>query len=330
MSRRTNHNDLSLLAAGLVTALVLFGSALGQATADADAPLKGDWAQGFWPTERMMKNFIQRSTLEIEERYGLRSDQRDYLEASSLQRWPEFFNKNRAKLQPLITRYVEMRSSPEPPTPQQMKPWADEAREMLDLFREEIHQQQMDFREILDPQQKMTFDGEMMKFNVGMQAAEKKLDDWKQGFFNPRDIGWRPSNKKQEEQLQNMPQVKPPDGAVAENPDGFIPSDGWTSWLEAFAEKYDLDDAQYRRAHSILTDLKKRVSQHYSRNHLEYNRLEQAPDDSRDADWQKKMQKLDEPIQGMFQELAEKCFSLLTPEQREKGRPATPPSGSSD
>lgn len=330
MNRRWIVLAITLAAVGIGT-VVVPGVARAQDRGEDEMALKGNWAEGFWPTKKMMENFIRRSTMEIEERYGLREDQRDYLEASSVERWPAFFEENRARLQPLITQYLEMQTSAEPPSPEQMQKWSEGAQDMLGAFKEEIHEQQMDFREILDPQQKMTFDSEMMKFNVGMQAAETKLKDWQSGNFNPRDIGWKPATNKQREELANAPQVKPPDEINPENAEeNFVPRDGWDSWLDAFAAKYDIDDAQLRQANRIVTDLKKRASMHYSRNHREYDRLDRVPPDSRDADWQERMQKLDEPLLGLFDELVEKCFALLTPDQRERGRAPAAPTGSTD
>lgn len=275
---------------------------------------------GIWPTDKMIENFIHRGTLELSEKYNLREDQRQYLEQSSRARWPQFLAENRDKLQPLINGYFERQTSPTPPTPEEMQEWATNAREVLGAFQDEMHEQQMDFREILEPEQKQTFDKEMAQFQIGMQAVDARFKNWEDGYFHPNDIHWKAPTQAMKAQVEAMPKPTPPgDGGEEGQEASAPPIDMWFAYFKSFDEKYDLDDGQYNRGLAIYMDYQKRASGHRTRKQSDYARLERVPPESRDADWQHKMDELNAPLDEMFKEFNERLFGLLTTAQREMG-----------
>jgi len=282
--------------------------------------------EGFWPSRRMTENFIRRTTVQIAQQYALNEAQAKYLEDLSLKRWPKFLAQNRRKLQPLLNRYLERRMAVEPPNTEEVQAWAEGALVMLEAFRQEMHEQQMDFRRVLEPAQKLKFDAELIKFHFGMEAFEAKLTSWKQGRYEEREVWDRirsPGQARPTRVAENAPASTQP----AELADALLPVDEWARYVDRFAVRYGLDEAQMIKAKSILDELYGRAKAHLIRHQTEYEELDHRSTGQQDEQWRKARQDLDQPVVALFNELVVRLDGLLTGAQRKRVEQSSAPAG---
>lgn len=273
--------------------------------------------EGFWPTERMIENFIGRAVVQIADQYDLSDEQAQYLKEMSLERWPAFLKEHRRQLQPLVNRYFEQRMAVEPPDAEDVKVWAGGALEMLEVFREEMHEQQMAFRRILEPSQKLKFDAEQIKFNLGMQAFATRLEAWQEGRYQQREV-WEALRRRGDRRRSDLADGPAAASQPADVADALIPIDQWARYVERFAQRHELDEAQLATARSILDDLYGRATAYTTRHQQEYDALNQRPPEQRDQEWHRARQDLDQPVVELFNELVVRLDGLLTSAQRQR------------
>jgi hypothetical protein len=281
-------------------------------------------SEGFWPTERMIDYAVRRWCGQVSYEYDLDEEQAARLEEMMQRRWPRWMKEHRRELQPLINEFMENRLAPEPPSPEQVSKWADKALRLFSLGRDELHAAQAEFRQWLRPRQKMKFDADVTKINVGMEIFERKLRGWQEGRFARNELWDEPywvrerERETAERRAAETPRAESGPSAAEGEPEP-VPLDMWESYVAAFIKEYSLDDAQITSAWTIMGDLRARADRYRDRHSLEYARIqeqwEQSDEQTRKTLVARK-EELDEPLAQLFDELKDRLSRLLTDAQR--------------
>jgi hypothetical protein len=299
-------------------------AAAGLASAEpeqADPPL-----EGFWPTDRLIELAVRRWCGQVAYDYHLDEEQTANLEEMMLRRWPRWLEENRRSLQPLVNEFMENRLALEPPSPERVSDWAGRAARMFDSMREELRAAQADFREWLTPAQKMQFDADVMKMNVGMELFEQKLRGWQAGQYARRELWkqpeWERRAEREAERQSQADALAGADSREAEQPSesDAVPLDKWESYVVAFIKDYALDPEQITSAWRIMGDLRARAERYKERHRDEYARLESKLAEAADAQQKEALiarrRELDQPLAQLFEELQVRLDRLLTNAQR--------------
>jgi hypothetical protein len=299
--------------------------------------------EGLWPSERLTELAITRWADELSRTYELDDAQRAKVREAAVKRWSTFLRDNRAALQPILNEFIEMRMELEPPAKERVQAWAERASPVFEQVREELNKGTAEFREVLIPVQQAKFDLQALQFGVGMQLAEHKLKQWKQGQFDVNEF-WEPTGdrsrrRREEHGGQRMPKQGEERGvtvpAPRETDQIALELDSWDEYVEVFVRLYKLDDGQRTAVLSVLSELKLRAIAHRDRHREEIAELERriagfSGADQELTDLKKKLMELYGPVDEMFKELKHRIEQVPTTEQRAAvARPdaANPPTG---
>lgn len=285
---------------------------------------------GFWPTRALTRSMVRRWSLDIAETYNLSREQYEQLESRMLERWPAFFEENRAELQPLVNEYLELRMAVEPPTADQVSSWAARAIPALDRIRGEIESAQQDTLEVLDAEQKRKFESERVKLGGALAMAEGVLKQWSVGSFRMKDVWDEPNGPTQ--YVQGAPDqdgssaAARPERAV-ESIDSSCPArlaeelHEWERYVAEFCDRYELDRSQRNAADSILREMLARAEDYVRLNRqriLALERIFEDPAGHDEASFDKEINEVYGPVDEMFRELDERVHRLPTEGQYRK------------
>ena len=157
--------------------------------------------EGLWPSAKLMRSVLTRMADDLSERYELDDDQRTKVREATVRRWDEFLSQNRATLQPLLNEFLEIRLDPEPPSKESVQRWADRALPAFEKARDEVHSNWTDLREVFTPFQRAKFEVEALATGVGLQVAEQKLKQWREGEFELEEV-WEPREGDREQRRE--------------------------------------------------------------------------------------------------------------------------------
>ncbi len=293
--------------------------------------------EGLWPSKKLMNLLLARRAHQAAARYELNEEQQKKVREAVVGRWGRFLTENRATLQPLANEFIEMRMELEPPSKEQVQAWAKRAMPVFGKVREQLEQGIGEFREILDPLQRAKFELDAMRFGVGLQITEQRLENWQQGEFETSEF-WQPPGERRRrreerrrrrggsERAVNLPGA-PGRGAAGE----VTPSEqqdqialelhAWEKFVEEFIRIYGLDGAQRDAARSCLSEVKERALAHRDRRREDIVRLEgrireNTGAEEELADIKKRLVELYGPIDAMFAELKRRIEQIPTAKQR--------------
>jgi hypothetical protein len=243
-----------------------------------------------------------------------------------LDRWPAFFDDNRAEMQPLVNEYLELRMGVEPPTADQVAKWAARAMPVLDRIRDEIEDAQQQAIDLLDSNQRQQFEAQRGRTAAAMTMAEGMLKQWSVGSFRVQDVWDEPKGAQRGAQrhgaLDDQPgRAEPPLDRGAALPDSQAPTRvdrelrEWERYVADFCDRYELDRSQRNAADSILREMLSRADDHVRLHRERILAVEQAIESPLEQDQAGVEKELDEvygPIDAMFRELDERIHRLPT------------------
>jgi len=293
----------------------------------ANAPADAAPAEGLWPSPKLLNLLLQRWAEEACEEYDMDADQRAKVREATVKRFESFLTENRSQIQPLANEFIEMRMDLEPPSKERVQAWADRVLPMLEKGRDQIRENNDEFRKVLRPMQRAKFEVDALQMSAGMAIAEQKLKVWKGGEFD-KDVFWEPSpagrrqrreeshNRRSEHEQTIVPESPPApvDQVVAE-------LDRWEKYVADFVQMFNLDEGQRTAALSCLSELKERAVAHRDRRREDIARLEyriehKTATDVPLDDLKKQLNELYGPIDDMFRELQARLEQIPTAEQR--------------
>jgi len=93
------------------------------------------------------------------------------------------------------------------------------------------------------------------------------------------------------------------------------PLDEWDRYVEQTAQKYEFSEAQMSRAQSILTDLRNRARQYRMSRADQFEMADRVEDAGKKKEM---LDRLNKPLDAMFDELKQRLESLPTAQQRQR------------
>ncbi|MFQ5494710.1 MAG: hypothetical protein ACE5EX_04955 [Phycisphaerae bacterium] len=291
-------------------------SAPPDATVQADKPrpnqpVAAAPSGGLWLPAALSKLVLVRWADEVAHHYDMGDDQRNRLRDAVVRRWIPFLQKNRLAIQPLINDLFEMKLGLDPPPRERIRAWAADALPLLDELRRQIDDGGVEFVEMLTPGQRTKYRVEALGLNVGLEAARRRLINWRDGDFDPATLRefWIPTAAERasgraarddraagEDFASSQDHAGPPStpwegrgsrrataasGAGADNTPAEPPTDqialeleAWSKYVADFIKTNRLDDAQTVAAMSCLRELKQRALTHRDLHRIEIQRLE--------------------------------------------------------
>lgn len=297
-------------------------------------------AAGFWPTERMMELAIDRLTEEMSQHYGFSEDQLWETRAVIKDRFPEWFQANRPRIQRLMNHYIEVLLEAEPPSPEEMAEWAGDVLPLAQEFVGLLDLTVEDMRVYMTDEQQVLLDGEQAALHVGVRFATDRLHTWAEGGYDPeRDWPGNPNFKAEQREredrlrqeaeearraamgLKNLgAQVGDPDQPTSAPVRPALSPDEWEEFVEAFIRRYQLNERQASSARRYLREAQD-ARDRYLRRHLAEireleERLEAAQTDAQREEIRAEYQRINAPLDRHFQRLSDKLERLPTRRQR--------------
>ncbi len=307
------------------------GQQAHEATKRVEQPQPSNRASGLWPTPRLMELMLRRWADEVSHQHSLDEAQRRKVSDAVSRRWGSFFAENSSTIEPLFNEFLEMRLGVEPPDKKRMQAWAQRAAPLMNKVRGRVEGAIAEFRDILEPHQRMAFEVKARAFSDRLDDAESWLGRFEKGEFDEADMQklwrapgagrWGPSGRGRGEGEE--PDRAPRGSVREESDDDQITAEirRWRVFVEEFVKTYDLDDGQRTTARSLLTEMQQRAIAHRDTRRGEIAKLEKRIAGFNGADKQlqelrKQLASLYGPIDEMFAELQARIERIPNEAQR--------------
>lgn len=305
--------------------------------------------EGFWPTRTMMDRMIDRLTDQISQRYEFDDEQLRLTRELFKARFPAFLNDNRAEIQTLMNQYFEAVLYDEPPEVGDVAEWAQRVQPLLEEFRGVVEEITDGMGEYLTEDQQVTLDAEFAAFQTGVTMAQNKLTVWAEGGYDPETEWIRPGPERRQHEREERRRtrqamdearrevveegVSPNEAAAAaaeaagsESPiAGAKPAskpqkDKWTIYTERFVERYQLNAEQQQKAYLFLRRQQEERDQYLRRKTDDMRRVTELLQTA-DTEPERKAalsayERLNAPVERMFQQLKDRLNTLPTRAQR--------------
>ena len=254
---------------------------------------------GFWNVEVM----IDRACKQIKTRYSLNEQQDAYTRKLMAKRVKGFLDKHESEVRRLLMEVMMARTSGKPPTPEQMKGWAQRALPIYEDAKKEILTANDDWREILDSKQQKIHDFDMKLAHANFAQTDERIHRWAEGGFDAERDGF----VRRRHTRGTPPNI----------------TDFWETYVNRFIESYKLDADQTATARAILKDCRGRARSYEQTHKAEivearkrFSDARQQGDQDRVNEIQKELVELNRPISDLFKELRERLDQIPTAQQR--------------
>lgn len=285
--------------------------------------------------------------------YGLDDYQREEMRQLLHEHVPKFLRKHQSELQDLWAEWMEAQAAREPPDPEDAARWAERLLPIVKGLEGMIDDVSGGMREFLDDEQQVMLDGYLAAINIGTKTMSNRLRVFEDGGFDP-EIHWpgykqvRHMEIEQTRQLQQkieksrqlamqqsrgerrlgVPEPVQSDEAtlVAQvTPETSASkakqtNDEWARYVEWFIRRYRLNDEQKQKAEQFLKQQNERRDKHLLARVEEMERVaamfDNAQTDKERALAESSFQRLNQPLERMFDELKRKLDTLPTRAQR--------------
>ncbi len=275
--------------------------------------------EGFWPTQKMMERFINRITDGISDEYDFDDDQLEMTRDLFKAQFPEFLNENRAEIQTLLNEYFEALLDDGPPAPEEVAEWAGRVQPLMAEFGEVCDEVTEGMREYINDEQMVMLDAQYVAFQTGMKMVQNKLAIWADGDYDP-ETEWIRQNSGHRSREEREDAERATEEAEAERAAAEAPKDQWTIYTEQFIERYQLNDEQKQKAFEFLRRQQEARDRYLRRNademaHITKLLTEAESDEARAASVEA-YERLNAPVDRIFEQLKDRLDTLPTRAQR--------------
>jgi len=297
--------------------------------------------EGFWPTQKMMERMIDRITDGMADEFNFDDSQLELTREVFKARFPEFLNENRAEIQTLLNQYFEALLDDQPPAVEDVAEWAGRVQPLMTGFGEVCDEVAESMREYLNDDQMVMLDAQHVAFQAGMKMAQNKLAVWADGGYDP-ETEWIHRRSPEEREAAAQAEMEEAEAEAAAKP---LPKDEWTIYTEQFIERYQLNEEQKQKAFTILGHQQEARDRYLRRKademaHVTKLLTEAETEEERAASLEA-YQRLNAPVDRIFEQLKERLDTLPTRAQRkaaieagrveeEEAKPPTPESAPSE
>lgn len=342
----------SLAAAAIAIVTIFSTNSYAQQEDDQQQPGRrsGIPTEGFWPTQAMLDRAFERIVRDMSRDYGFDDQQREMATELVRDTLTRYLNENRDEIQALMNRYIEAVMNEDAPAPDDVATWSQRALPLVNKFRAEVDTMAERMRGFLTEDQQYILDGNIAAFHTGMDFGTQRLQSWAAGEYDP-ETEWirNPGVERRERerlhevrrqmldarrqaitQATGQPAAEPFSGAataaearpVGATSKPAAPPDDWERYVEQFVRKYDLNEDQRQRAFQFLTARQRERDQQLKRRGPQMERIEKLYKEAKTpeevARAEAEFEKLNAPIERIFDNLKRQLDTLPTREQRRK------------
>ncbi len=310
-------------------------------------------------TPEIIDAVINRITDEMSGVYSFDEDQlwetRDVIK----EQFPEWIQERRDDLIQLANDYILFTAGDEPPTAEQVAEWSSRAMPLVGEFRGMVNTTTEHMRDYMTDEQQVLLDGQKAMFEVGLNHMDQRMQVWADGGYD-WETEWPRSDTFREQEIARRTELNeearraereamglPPEGDIVlagDETSGERPSttkaplskkppkDEWSTYVEDFIKRYQLDEGQQNTAWKIHRNLVESRDRYLRKRLPDIKKTEELldiakTDGERDAA-RGKYESLNKPIQRYFEDLKDKLNRLPTRKQRKeagaRGQEANP------
>lgn len=140
---------------------------------------------GFWPTEKLINNMLDRALEGLIEEYDFDPEQATRTAEILKTRFPRWLQENRGEIQTLMNEYLEALTEADPPTPERVAQWAQRVQPLVGGFQELVNDMTGEMSEFMTEDQQVNLEGHMAAFTTGIGFMQNKLGVWAEGGYDP-------------------------------------------------------------------------------------------------------------------------------------------------
>jgi len=261
----------------------------------------------FWSVPKIMDVWVAALT----RYYDLDEQQEEFTRALMNQRVKEFLIEHERDVRTLFSEYLGYRMSQEMPDQEVAMEFAGRAAPLMSAIRKEILDGNMDWREILNDEQKKKHDRDLQQMTRFFDQFDGTLERWSNGDVRPADFGRISRSPRRIRKME----------------------DGWDIYVKHFIRSYRLDEGQQQTAYSILRELKQAAARYRDSHKEEFAELDtrlqslsgRTPKTNpADLEQYKKQyssirdhrQRLERPISSLYEQLRSRLDGIPTSDQR--------------
>jgi len=283
---------------------------------------------GLWNVESMMDTAVKN----ISRRYNLSAEQERYTKALMARGVKEFLTKHEQDLRSLLQEILARQVGDQQVSPELAKRWGERALPMFYDARQAILDNNMEWREILNEDQKKVHDLDLRLMKGNFEFFEKRFQRWQTGEYQPGELPLGGDTRTTPRPVEPSPafivrQMNP---------------DTWELYVKKFITDYRLDESQKTAALAILKDCRDRAKQYLESRKEDKARIDglliearksQPIDREKLREGSEGLRELNKPVGQLFNELKERLDKIPTEAQRAAflGRsPTTRPASEKD
>lgn len=262
----------------------------------------------FWDVQTVIDEYVR----VMAKHYDLSDTQLEYTRQLMNTRVKQFLKDYEKDVRILMGEYQEYRMRGEMPTPAAAKDFARRAAPLLAVIRTEIMDGNMQWRRILNDEQRKKHDRDLEIMRRQFDYYEKSMERWAEGDVRPSDVGIR---------SRNIP------GNIVRVEDSM----GY--YVRNFIASYNLDEGQRQTAYSILREAREEARRYRDSHKAEFAELEARQKElmasnPRDEDDQKRIKEegkklterrleLERPLnKDLFDRFKERLETIPTADQK--------------
>lgn len=234
----------------LLTAVCWVSPARGQET--RGNPMLG--SPLFWKTEDVIDMYVRA----ISRYYNLTDKQTEYTRKFMTQRIKKFMDQYERDVRGLMHDLSEYQLNRQLPPAEMAKELSGRAKPLVTAIREEIMDGTMNWRNILNDEQKKIHDRDLKILEREFKQYDEVLDRWSRGEVSEDDL---------------------PGSRISKTPPTIQRGeDAWRAYVRAFKRNYQLDRSQQEVADSILRELVEEAREYREANKDAFEQLNTALD----------------------------------------------------
>lgn len=273
---------------------------------------RNPFAQGTpltWDIDESINFYVK----QIGRHYNLTEQQQEYTRLLMTKRTKRFLKHYEADVRDIFAEYMTYQLTRQVPPPEIAREFADRADPLIRAMRKEVIEGNMQWRNILNEEQKNIHDKDMDQLNVLFDEIQGTMGDWKEGKV------YSLGNKK----------------AVSVPTRPMRSEDQWDRYVRSFIRRYGLDEAQQETAWSMLREMKQKAESFRAQQKDKFDQLEKRQEQLEDLYLQgdeaslekmremgkelyKQRQEVEKPIAGMFEDLKKQLNRIPTSDQKRR------------
>lgn len=316
-------------------------------------PETDDASRGFefTLTPRIIAGFIGKIADETSKRYGFDADQTYQTRELFRRHFMAWLSENQDRIQPLMTQYLEQFLADTPPSATEVAEWARKFRPLVNDFTDTLLATSDKMEAYMTDEQLDQLEAERAVVDLLRTRMDNQMQNWIGGGWNP-PVDHPSGQHFAKEQAQKQKELEVASEAVrrkvleeiyhdrpnelqnrldeirhqksADQTPESTTKDPWEEYVRAFIQKYELNEDQANKCHTILRGMQKQRDAYLIREDAHIldieNRLVKAAEGPQRDQLVAEYERYARPLITQYTRLKEKLNKIPTREQRGKAR----------